>query len=80
MRQFIGMQEFELVDKTTGYPTPNDSFLMLDTKGVEYTITGGRPPLHDGSSGRIWYRRDHSNGSEHGEFFPHVFGLEWRPV
>ncbi len=34
------------------------------------TLTGGRPPLHAASTGRVWV-----DGC--GEYFPSVFGLQW---
>jgi len=39
-------------------------------RGEVMTITGGRPPLHQGSTGRVW--------TEDGrEYFPGVFDLKW---
>lgn len=42
-------------------------------RGEEYTITGGRPPVHQGSTGRVWVEGG-------GEFFPTVFDLKWEVI
>ena len=42
-------------------------------RGEEYVITGGRPPLHLGSTGRVWVEGG-------GEYFPTVFDLKWEEV
>lgn len=39
-------------------------------RGEEYVITGGRPPAHLGSTGRVWVEGG-------GEFFPTVFDFKW---
>lgn len=38
-------------------------------RGDPVTITGGRPPKHMGSTGRIW--------GAFGEFFPSVCSMKW---
>lgn len=38
-------------------------------------ITGGRPPQHAGSSGRVWIGKKKSFITN--EYFPHVFDLKW---
>ena len=42
-----------------------------------FTIQGGSPPLHSGSTGRIFVR--FGSGWEQ-EFYPIVFGLIWRRI
>jgi hypothetical protein len=37
------------------------------------TVTGGRHPLHENSSGRVWVTVDGRDA----EYFPHVYDLEW---
>lgn len=39
-------------------------------RGKASILTGGRPPQHVGSTGRVWV----SGG---GEYYPSVFGLTW---
>jgi hypothetical protein len=39
-----------------------------------YTVTGGRPPHKEGSSGRVWVTNEEGGT---GEFFPHVLELHW---
>jgi hypothetical protein len=51
-----------------------------NTGEIEYfTITGGRAPQHDGSSGRVWYTQTTKAGKKmhSGEFFPSVLNMKW---
>lgn len=41
-------------------------------RGEPCVLEGGRPPQHDGSTGRIF--------TDLGEFFPSVCGLKWARV
>jgi hypothetical protein len=44
----------------------------VQLNGQEVTISGGLPPKHIASTGRVWT-------SAGGEFFPHVFHMKWVP-
>jgi hypothetical protein len=46
---------------------------VTDFRGNKFTLDGGRPPQHPGSTGRVWFK-------EGGEFFPGVVGLTWVQV
>lgn len=48
---------------------------QLEKDGATVTVTGGAPPRHAASSGRIWIKA-HPDFSTT-EYFPHVFGCEW---
>ena len=47
--------------------------------GKEYELTGGRPPMHDASTGHVWVKLI---GAKEGarEFYPNVFDLKWEIV
>ena len=40
-----------------------------DFRGDSHTLEGGREPLHENSTGRVF--------TDKGEFFPSVIGMEW---
>jgi hypothetical protein len=61
-----------LVNATTREPLEVGQ-LVADFRGGVWTLTGGRAPGHDGSTGRVWL----NDGSRAGEFFPGVIGAEW---
>ena len=42
---------------------------LTSFRGDSATLTGGRPPQHAGSTGRVW--------TTAGEYFPNVYGLKW---
>jgi hypothetical protein len=46
----------------------------LRLNGESWTLVGGRPPTHPGSSGRVYV----SSAKDEAEYFPHVFNLEWK--
>lgn len=46
----------------------------FSSNGTSYKIEGGRPPQHEGSSGRVWARAD---GQSQREFYPGVFDMKW---
>lgn len=54
----------------SGKPVHMDE-VVLDFRGEADTIKGGVPPLHSGSTGRVWV----TGG---GEYFPTVFDLVWK--
>jgi hypothetical protein len=43
-----------------------------------FELTGGRPPQHPASTGRVWVRE--VNGGFNREFFPSVIGLKWEEI
>lgn len=45
------------------------------SRGETFTITGGSPPHHSGSTGRVWVTDDTGNGTR--EYFPTVIGAKW---
>lgn len=42
---------------------------VVDFRGEEAVLEGGRPPEREGSTGRVW--------TDAGEYFPSVYGLKW---
>lgn len=46
-----------------------DGDVCQDFRGEPHRIEGGSPPLHEGSTGRIWTNK--------GEYFPGVCNLTW---
>jgi len=44
-------------------------------RGDAYIVTGGAPPRHEGSTGRIYVRIAGEDGER--EFFPSVFECKW---
>lgn len=48
----------------------NEGMILLDFRGEEHTLKGGEPPHKPSSTGRVW--------TDHGEFYPSVFRLEWK--
>jgi hypothetical protein len=44
---------------------------ITNFRGEQRVLSGGRPPQHDASSGRVWLA--HPNG----EYFPNVFDMKW---
>lgn len=66
------MSHWTLVRQDTNLPVkPGD--MVFDSRGKACTLTGGRPPQHAGSTGRVWVE----SGAE---FFPSVFGLAWKQL
>jgi len=62
-----------LVHSHNGQPVAKES--QTFSRGVSYTVTGGRAPRTGGSTGRVWVE---SADGDFGEYFPSVFGMEWR--
>lgn len=58
-----------LIDKVTQVSVKVGE-VRKDFRGKASRVTGGRPPKHGGSTGRIHV----TNG---GEFYPSVFGCAW---
>ena len=42
-------------------------------RGEVFTLNGGRPPQHEGSTGRVWVQV----GEAEVEYFPSVIGAKW---
>jgi hypothetical protein len=70
-REGITYDNWKLVSKD-GKPV-NRGDKAISHRNEEYIITGGRPPLHMGSTGRVWVEGG-------GEYFPTVFDLKWEEV
>lgn len=49
--------------------------LGVDERGTT-VLESGSPPHKPSSSGRVYVKQ----GETRAEYFPHVFGLEWREV
>ena len=63
------MTTWTLVRQDTNLPVePGDT--VFDFRGEASILTGGRPPQHAGSTGRVWV----DDGCE---YYPSVFGLTW---
>lgn len=60
--------KWKLINESTGvevkFPT------TIDRENDKMTVTGGQPPRHGGSSGRIYT-------SDNREYYPNVAGLKW---
>ena len=58
-----------------------DKGLRLTSRGEDYVLTGGRPPQHEASTGRVYVKPWGCTESfSERELFPHVFGLKWEKV
>ena len=51
--------------------------LIRSSKGEQWVIEGGTPPHKPSSTGRVWVRLL-DDPTWNREFFPTVFGMEWR--
>ena len=60
-----------LVHADTGAPVAVGD-TVVDFRGNAMTITGGRAPHHEASTGRVY--------TDGGEYFPGVANLAWRPL
>ena len=52
--------------------------IYLTNRLESYELTGGRPPQHPGSTGRVWVKE--SKEAPQIEFFPSVIGLKWEAL
>lgn len=68
MQRIIKVDDQVLVDIYTGWPLQVGEFRKSHS-GEIYEVTGGRPPQHPGSTGRIWVRG--------AEYFPGVLDAKW---
>jgi len=69
----------ELVDQETGEAAHRDAALTC-SHGDEFFLVGGRAPHKPGSTGFVWVEPADSITAISREYYPKVFGLEWRPV
>lgn len=63
-----------LVDDMTGWPVRIGD-VRESNRGETYVVTGGRPPLHLSSTGRIYVAL--GGAAPTTEFFPSVFNARW---
>ena len=63
----MSTNEWKLVDEQGNEVRPGD--MAVTFRGEPMAITGGRPPHHAGSTGRVY-----TNGAE---YYPGVFNLKW---
>ena len=61
------MNEWKLVDEQGNEVRPGDT--VVSFRGEPTVITGGRPPHHAGSTGRVY--------TQGAEYYPGVFNLKW---
>ena len=72
----INKQGFTLIYKD-GRGSVCAKELVTSSTGVKWVVEGGAPPHKPSSSGRVWVRLS-APMSLSREFFPSVFGMEWR--
>lgn len=66
---------WQLVYKHDGSPVHRGDRVATSKRDYVATVTGGRPPHHSGSTGRVYIVEE--NGAER-EYFPQCFDLEWQ--
>lgn len=72
------MDNWVLVDKDYKLV---DKGLKLTSRGEDFVLTGGRPPQHEASSGRVYVKPwGCTEPLSEREFFPHVFDLTWEKL
>lgn len=59
-----------VLQDANGLPVHEGESIFTRTGDARHAITGGCPPKHEGSSGRVYCGPSR-------EFFPHVFDLKW---
>lgn len=52
--------------------------IFITNRLESYELTGGRPPQHPASTGRVWVRA--AKDAPTIEFFPSVIGLKWEAL
>lgn len=67
----IKAKGWELIHESTGNPV-REGEIIPDFRGDTLTVSGGKPPHKQGSTGRIY--------TDQGQFFPGVCNLKWRIV
>jgi hypothetical protein len=71
-----------LVDKETREVARKGT--VVDHRGDEWQLTGGRAPHNPGSSGYVWVEQEYMGGDDvqtiRREFYASVFDLEWAPA
>lgn len=74
MSQAIIKDGWRLVD-SEGYLV-REGNQFKTSRGATLVVTGGRPPLHSGSTGRVWVTEDGKSR----EYFPNVIDCKWEQV
>tara|TARA_R110000822_G_scaffold78020_7_gene186927 strand:+ start:1030 stop:1287 length:258 start_codon:yes stop_codon:yes gene_type:complete len=77
MLKYITKQGWTLVHKETGDRVVQDE-LVKSFRDESYIITGGNPPHHSGSTGKVHVTPVADTGAWNRELYPQVFELEWR--
>lgn len=57
--------------------------IYITNRLESYELTGGRPPQHPASTGRVYVREAYVREAKDGftrEFFPSVIGLKWEKI
>lgn len=75
----IVKQGRKLVDAVTG-STINVGAVRESGRGERYVVSGGEPPRHSASTGRVWCYLESEYGQPRAteyEFFPGVLDLKW---
>lgn len=67
---------WELVYKHDGSKVHTGDKVATSKRDYVATVTGGRPPHHAGSTGRVFVFNPSTNREE--EYFPQCFDLEWQ--
>ena len=65
----------KLIIKTTGHELKTGD-IVRDFRGAVWIFEGGRPPQHEGSTGKVWLH-DLTEKRMTQEFYPSVIGAEW---
>lgn len=65
---------WQLVYKHDGLPVHAGDKVATSNRDYTAVVTGGRPPHHSLSTGRVYVQED---GAER-EYFPQCFDLEWQ--
>lgn len=53
--------------------------IVVDSRGEEWKLTGGRAPQHHNSQGKVWVEPLDTHLLHSREFYASVFGLRWAP-
>lgn len=70
----IEKKGWALVYKSTGAIVVHNE-LIRDFRGEAWIITGGNPPQHSASTGKVWATKLESDWDR--ELYPQVFELQW---
>ena len=70
----IEKKGWALVYKATGERVVHNE-LIRDFRGEAWIVTGGNPPQHSASTGKVWATKLESDWNR--ELYPQVFELQW---